>query len=180
MRISIHEQKILNAVADCYPVKSSFAKLVKETGKARNEIEEIVGGLKRIGYVNITTANEIYLIDDGRKYLGIGSAVKTKPVNELPSKAVSHFQQRISKDKAAEPAESKLPSKTTEQAQETKPAHGVLLSIDELARKLNKPVVEIADCDLKGQALAKLADLMADDIAALLLEIKGDLERAAA
>jgi hypothetical protein len=41
-------------------------------------------------------------------------------------------------------------------------------------------VVEIIDCDLKCQALAKLADLMSDDIAELLIDIKGDLERAAA
>lgn len=58
--------------------------------------------------------------------------------------------------------------------------HSVLMSIDELAAKLNKPAVQIVDCDLKGQALAKLADLMSDDIAELLLDIKSDLERAAA
>ena len=53
----------------------------------------------------------------------------------------------------------------------------VLLSINKLAEKLNKPALEINDIDIKQAALTKLADLMSDDIADLLLEIRYDLKR---
>ena len=38
-------------------------------------------------------------------------------------------------------------------------------------------MIDIADYELKRQALTKLANLMSDDIAELLLEVKKDLER---
>lgn len=170
MRISVSENIILKAVVACHPVKSSFAKLVKETGMARNEVEETIVDLKKIGYVNVTPANEIYLLKDGQKFLGVDN-VKSEtapPFIRKPTQAVVNDKQ--------------LPSveKETQQVQEAEKTPSVLLSIDDLAKKLNKPPVEIADCDLKGQALAKLADLMSDDIAELLLAIKSDLERVAA
>jgi hypothetical protein len=178
MRINVNENTILKAVGESHPVKSSFAKLVKETGMARNEVTEVVDGLKKIGYVNVTPANEIYLKADGRKYLGIeavSSEIKSSCAvqKEVTTQVKTKGSNALSKD---------LEPKALDNGKEKSlaPKRSVLSSIDELAMKLNKPVVEIADCDLKGQALAKLADLMSDDIAELLLDIKSDLERAAA
>lgn len=182
MRITMHEIEVLKAIGLCYPVKSSYAKLAKSTGKARNEIEELVGGLKAIGYVNVTPANEVYLIDDGRKYLGIGSnkpdsnkAIDkpSKAIPKLPVKDEQQVNDAIEGNKTLKPHLRDDIDFSTEQ-------HPVLASIDALSEKLNKPKFVIEDLDLKGQALAKLAPLLSDDIAELLLEVKDDLERAAA
>jgi biotin operon repressor len=178
MRINVNENTILKAVGESHPLKSSFAKLVKETGMARNEVTEVVDGLKKIGYVNVTPANEIYLKADGRKYLGIdtvNSEVKY-------SSSVQKEAAPISLAKDCNVLSKDLEPKALVNGEEKSltPKRSVLSSIDELAMKLNKPAIEIADRDLKGQALAKLADLMSDDIAELLLDIKSDLERAAA
>lgn len=162
MRMTMHEHEVLTAIHTCHPVKSSYAKLVKATGKARNEIGEIVDGLKAIGYVNVTPANEIYLIKDGKAFLGISDEVKN---NTQPT----------TKDEHQEVADEISQSFTPENEQ-----HPVLASIDAFAETLNKPVLVIEDLDLKGEALAKLAPLLSDDIAELLLEIKSDLERAVA
>ena len=178
MRINVNENTILKAVGESHPVKSSFAKLVKETGMARNEVTEVVDGLKKIGYVNVTPANEIYLKADGRKYLGIdtvNSEVKSSPVVLIVPASMGKVKGSNTLSKDLEP-------KTLVNGEEKSlaPKTSVLSSIDDLAIKLNKPAIEITDCDLKGQALTKLADLMSDDIAELLLDIKADLERAAA
>lgn len=180
--MSMHEHQVLKAIADCHPVKSSYSKLVKETGMARNEIEEITGDLKKIGYLNITPAKEVYLMEDGRKHLGISSdksesskvtPLPPKAAIKLPAKDEQQVQEVIEGNKALKPHVQDDIDFTNEQ-------HPVFASIDELALKLNQPVVEIIDCDLKCQALTKLADLMSEDIADLLIDIKNDLKRAAA
>ncbi len=167
MRINVNENTILKAVGSLDPVKSSFAKLVKETGMARNEVTEVVAGLKKIGYVNTTPAHEVYLKADGRKYLGLDVLTSKGKTSTL-------------KDNDDSGEDSYIKSVVAEKDDHSVEQHGVLTSIDEQAIKLNKPVIKIVDCDLKGQALAKLADLMSDDIAELLLDIKADLERVAA
>ena len=173
------EQKILNSIAKCYPTKSSYKKLVVETGMARNEVEEVVIGLKKIGYVNVTPKSEIYLIEDGKNYLGVSSikpennnSVSAKPATNLPSKDEQQLQEAIEASKTIKPVSdgNKL---STEQ-------HSVLASIDILEEKLNKPKQVVEELDLKGQALTRLASLMSDDIAKLLIDIKDDLERVAA
>ncbi len=168
----MRENTVLNAISTSHPVKSSFAKLTKETGMARNEIKEVVTDLNKIGYISTTTANEIYLVADGRKFLGLDNdnsdAKPTASSSKLPN-INSSIKEPVS-----------LIEKGKVNSEQPTEEHGVLTSIDELAMKLNKPVIEITDCDLKGQALTRLADLMSDDIAELLLDIKADLERAAA
>ncbi len=179
MRITMHEHEILKAIHLCHPAKSSYAKLVKATGKARNEIGEIVDGLKAIGYVNVTPANEIYLIKDGKAFVGISDDIKDKaplssmPTTQLTAKDEQQASDAIEGSKKLKPHVQDAIDFSTEQ-------HPVLASIDLLEQKLSKPVLVIDDLELKGQALAKLAPLLSEDIAELLLEIKGDLERAAA
>lgn len=164
----MQEIEVLKPIQCSHPVKSSYAKLVNSTGKARNEIEELVSGLKAIGYVNVTTANEIYLIKDGKAYLGIADDVKEKkvivPTNNEPQ----------------EPAKEASQNFTPEFKKKSSLSHTVLKSIDLLEQKINKPALVIEDLGLKMQALTKLAPLLSEDIAELLLEVKSDLERAAA
>ncbi len=143
MRISVEENKILNAVMATYPLKSSIAKIVSETRLSKNKVIDVVEELKKVGYVNRTSSNEVYLKSDGRNYLGITSTC----------------------------------NKENADMRDANEQHPVLASIDKIANKLNKPAIKIADCDLKTQALSKLAEIMSDDIAKLLLEIKCDLER---
>lgn len=170
MRITVPENDVLKEMAAHYPTASSIAKLVKATGRARNDISEAVDGLIALKFVNKSDKNEVYLLVSGRKYVGIAD---DKPKDEAPMPTVS-AQVTTNKKQLLTQAQATEPAPVAKQ----KPS--VLLSIDALAEKLNKPTIEIADCDLKGQALAKLADLMADDIAELLLAIKSDLERVAA
>lgn len=163
MRLTMHENTILNAIAESYPVKSSYAKLVKLTGKARNDIDEIVLALKAVGFVNVTTDKEIYLLEDGRKHLGIDSN-KTQTVR-IPS--AKPEQQKKSASEVC----------TAMHTDNNTRANRVAAQLRVLDEQLNKQSIEISDNELKGQTLARLAELMADDIAALLLEIKSDLER---
>jgi len=175
----MQENTVLKAIATCHPVKSSFAKLTKETGMARNEIEEVVTGLKKIGFVNVTPGNEVYFMEDGRNHLGITSVPTAKSAQDKEERKPVVPALLTSALVARKPVVKQKVARLSESTIETQ-QNGVLTSIDELAIKLNKPVIKITDCDLKGQALARLADLMSEDIAELLLDIKADLERAAA
>lgn len=163
MLLTMHENTILNAIAESHPVKSSYAKLVKVTGKARNDIDKNIRGLKAIGFVNVTTANEIYLLEDARKHLGIDSNQKTAV--RIPSAIPEQQKQAASEVCTA-----------THTDNDTR-ANRVAAQLRVLDEQLNNPTIAISDNELKGRTLARLADLMADDIAALLLEIKSDLER---
>jgi hypothetical protein len=182
MKLSMHEHQVLKAIAACHPVKSSYSKLVKETGMARNEIEEITGDLKKIGYLNVTPAKEVYLMEDGRKHLGISSEksesskvipLPPKAAVKLPVKDEQQVQEAIEGNKALKPHLQDVIDFSTEN-------YSVLDSIDAIGEKLNKPKFVIDELDLKVEALARLSPFMSDDISELLLEIKGDLERAAA
>jgi hypothetical protein len=153
----MHENDVLNAVASCHPVKSSYAKLVKVTGKARNDLTEIVTALKAVGFLNVTPSNEIYLLKDGLHYVGIDHA------NPASSSSLSPD----------------IEPKAFTEDQTSKPERTVFSSIEQLAIKLSKPTVEVDNVDLKAQTLTKLAEILSDDIAELLLEIKGDIENVA-
>ena len=181
MRLTVNENTILKAIGESHPVKSSFAKLVKESGMARNEIEDTVDGLKKVGYLNVTAVNEIYLLDDGRKYLGINSlSVKAKsPGNSTDEIIAASEHHNISSDKEPTPFVGSVSSVAINDPLDAK-QHPILTAIDDLESKLNKPANVITDLDLKGQALTKLAALLSEDIAELLLDVKADLERAAA
>ena len=169
----MHENTVLNAISTSHPVKSSFAKLTKETGMARNEIIEVVTDLKEIGYINTTTANEIYLVADGRKFLGLDNDnSKAKSPGNSTEEIIAISGHR---DIAAD-----IETSSSASEEVISPESTVFKSIDELATKLSEPVFEINDLALKGQALTKLAALMSEDISDLLLEVKEDLERAAA
>jgi hypothetical protein len=182
MKLSMHEHQVLKAIAACHPVKSSYSKLVKETGMARNEIEEITGDLKKIGYLNVTPAKEVYLMEDGRKHLGISSdksesskfiTLPPKAAVKLPVKDEQQVKTAIEGNKVLKPHVNDVLDLSIEQ-------HPVLAAIDLLEAKLNKPAVVIADYDIKIQTLERLSLFLEDSIAEKLIAIKDDLERAAA
>jgi hypothetical protein len=150
-------------------MKSSFTKLTKEVGMARNDVIEVITDLKKIGFVNVTSGNEVYFMEDGRKHVGVCTSPTAKSAQDKEERCTIKAPSILHKtDVACKPSI------------EAKSKHDVLNSINELATKLNKPVIEIVDLDLKSQALVKLAALMSDDISDLLLGVKADLERAAA
>ena len=140
----MRENTVLNAISTSHPVKSSFAKLTKETGMARNEIKEVVTDLNKIGYISTTTANEIYLVADGRKFLGLdndNSKVRSPGNSTEEIIAVSgHRDISADIDPLASASEETISPEST-----------VFKSIDELEARLNKPVFEINDLKLKGQ-----------------------------
>lgn len=172
MRISMHEDEALKVIGKEDPTFSSIAKIVKETGRARNEIVEIVEGLQKIGFLKLTSKNEVYLVKDGREYLGIctpnvsASAIeKREPVKQK----LEQVKQEI------KPASTLSEVKTSSIFNADKKRSKVFLEIAALADKLNKPVVAINDADLKVQALTRLAEFMADDIAELLIDVAKDI-----
>lgn len=175
MRITMHENEVLNAVMACHPTKSSLAKISTTTGKARNEVEEIVSGLKKIGYVNVTANKEVYLLEGGRKYLGITS---NKP--ESSQKMYRQEKQSLPKEHFDNNDQSTVQLQDSDISVKTLPQHPVLDSVDAIAKKLNKPVIEINDLGLKSDLLTRLASFMSDDVAEVLVHIKDDLERAVA
>ncbi len=94
MRLTLPENDVLKEMAATYPTASSIAKLVKATGRARNDIGEAVDGLCALKLVNKTDKNEVYLLASGRDYLGLSSDGPSKPevlqrpsVNTLPEKS---------------------------------------------------------------------------------------------
>ena len=160
----------MQAIGAVHPAKSSFSKLVKALGTtSRNEISEVVSGLKAVGYLNVTTVNEIYLLADGRKYLGIdidGTGIpETLGINDKVasnSKATQQEKHAI----ATDVIEKKEPD--------------VLNSIAALGERLARPTININNIEIKTQALNELSKYLAEDIADLLLEVKADLERLSA
>jgi len=68
--------------------------------------------------------------------------------------------------------------KTTASQEPVKSQSSVLLSIDKLAKQLNKPKVEIADLSEKCATLERLGLVLSDDIEDMLLAIRDDLMRA--
>jgi len=166
MRVTVNENNVMLAIASCHPIKSSVTKLVKNTGMARNEINELIGSLKKIGYVNATKNNEVYLLEDGKRYCGIiNDNIRVKTVQPKKEESKNNEKQEFTAIQDKED-----PQEQTETA-------SVLRSIETLASKLNAPIVDIANKELKGQVLTRLAELMSEDIAELLIAIKDDLER---
>ena len=162
MRIlSASDHTILNSILVCHPVKSSLAKLVRDTRLDRNKVSSCIDGLEAIGYVKTSPKNEIWLAKDGREFLGADES-KSEIKKEL-----------ISEKQLLENA------KTQEQEQKTERAPSVLSSINELGKQLNKPTIKINNLNLKSDSLTELSKILSDDIADLLLDIKSDLERVA-
>lgn len=169
MRITLTENDVLKECGKSHPVASSIAKLTKATGRARNDIGEAVDALCKLKFINKTDKNEVYLLVSGREYLGMA----TVPIQGL-------VQPEIVQRKPLQPIEDKPNEKQTQSIKATEKAQttrstSVLSSIEVLAQKLNKPPVNITDFDLKTQVLDRLSELMSDDIAELLLDIKSDL-----
>jgi len=164
----MHENTIMLEIAKSYPSASSIKKLVTATGKARNEIVENLESLKLIGYISLTNKNEVYLLADGRKYLGVEN---TTPIHSLPV----DDKQKASDVKDADTALKASQNNVTSIGRsKTK----LLDQIKLLGEKLKQPDfnIHLTDAELKIAALRKLAPLLSDDLQELLEDIANDIE----
>lgn len=180
MRLSVNENKIINEIGAVHPTKSSFSKLVKALGMARNEIGETVEGLKSVGYLSVTAVNEIYLLADGRKHLGIDvDDITTTP---KPEKTAVKPVGLPSTSLGGQPGTYRIPVNAapsfihpTTKTKEAITGVTVLAQLDKLADKLNKPTVTIDDFETKLAVLERLGVILSNDVEVMLLAIRDDL-----
>lgn len=186
MLIKVHEHEVLNAIAKSLPAASSVKKLVTVTGRAREEITEMLESLQKLQLLNVTGKNEVYLLKDGRTYLGLFDnedkpATSNKTPPNYPTTKPHESLAVKAKDKPLDistvAAELQSEQEVLTEIVKLDEPQGVLLSIEQLAEKLNQPAIEVSDIELKVQVLTRLAELLSDDIAGVLLDVKADLEK---
>ena len=177
MRLSVMENKVLNAIAACYPTKSSYKKLTTELGVARNELLEVIDDLKKVKYVNDTPSNEIYLMKEGLKCMGIEAIPTTKSAQVKEGKSVDEFYTPSTKEEVTKVALG-ISVKVTDQLNSDTREKRIDDQLNALLEKISKPKSVIGDLELKGQVLTRLADIVSDDIAEVLLSVNEDLKQA--
>ena len=187
VRLTVVENQILKALAETLPANSSVKKLTKILGRARTEVVEGLEGLGRINFLRVNNKNEVFLRKDGRIHLGIYQT--SEEPSELTAEQFNRgLVPRVAKALTGE-ASSKpeISPKAAEQFKKDLSSGGVgsvkkdslMMSIDALAQKLNKPVHEVSERELKCEVLERLSIIVSDDIAEVLTDIKADLEKAA-
>jgi biotin operon repressor len=180
MKLHLHEIEALKAIGKIDPVFSSFAKLEKETGRARNEIKEIIEGLAKIGYLKATPKNEVYLLKDGREYLGLSPASTGLPNATLVKRnIVESVPVAMSKD--TNPIVREVPTFTKNQpATATRKSISRTVLFDEIktvSECVNYDPVFIDNKELKTDVLIELAKTLPVNVSSLLIDIAKDLRK---
>ena len=181
MRITLAEREILKAMADIYPTPSSIKKLTTATGKATNEVAELVSGLKLLQLVNDTAKKEVYLLKDGKVEMGVyepsavaqPKVVLGSPVNSAPAFVTQAEKELLSeslKRQRSGPTVTKIEAVTTKK-------HSVFEQLEDLERKLTAPTIIVESLTLKSAVLLQLSRILAPDIGEVLLEVNEDLLR---
>ncbi|MFT6586059.1 MAG: hypothetical protein ACJAUY_000640 [Cognaticolwellia sp.] len=190
------ERVILKAISDVYPKASSIKKLTVATGKARNEVDELVDGLKKLQLINTTNKGEVYLLKDGKLEMGVyepserAKSDEEVKLNAKLSAENSNMKDSVKCDIAlAEKSfartvapfvthveKTALNSNKPNLAAVTNAAKSpVFDQLKELEQKLSSPAIIIDDLTIKSAVLVQLSNILALDIGELLLEINEDL-----
>ena len=182
MRITLAEREILKAIADIHPKPSSIKKLTTATGKATNEVAELVSGLKLLQLVNDTAKKEVYLLKDGKVEMGVyepsavaqPKVVLGSPANSAPAFVTQAEKESLSESLNRQQSGSKV---TVIEPTPTIKKPSVFEQLEQLEQKLTAPTIVVESLALKSAVLLQLSKILAPDISEVLLEVNEDLLR---
>jgi len=191
MMITIQERAILKAIADIYPKASSIKKLTIATGKARNEVDELVEGLKKLQLINTTSKDEVYLLKDGKVEMAVMEpserAKSDEDVRQKAKLAASNETASVKADVAlAEKSLNRQPL-SAHHENHNKPNLSIVPEVSntsvfeqlkDLEQKLSAPSIAVESLTLKSAVLLQLSKILAPDISEVLIEVNEDLLRA--
>ena len=190
MMITIQERAILKAIADIYPKASSIKKLTIATGKARNEVNELVEGLKKLQLINTTNKDEVYLLKDGKVEMAVMEpserAKSDEDVRQKAKLAANNETASVKADVALAEKSLNRQHLSAHHENHNKPNLSIVPEVantsvfeqlKDLEQKLSAPSIVVESLTLKSAVLLQLSKILAPDISEVLLEVNEDLLR---